>query len=139
MTMRNQDGTEVPAFSLTGTEDDLAYLLGDTYICTRVWEAWEVGTMTEEDFTPADTPDVRAELIAWRDAAVAAERARIRKRFEQECEGDLYAEVADLFDPDTRRVSMEEATRMVGELPDPIHHHDVFSRIEASAHREPTP
>jgi hypothetical protein len=77
MVMRNQDGTEIPVSEVTGTEDDLAYLLGGTYICTRVWEAWEAGTMTEEDFTPADTPDVRADLIAWRDAAVAAERQRL--------------------------------------------------------------
>jgi hypothetical protein len=77
MVMRNQDGTEIPVSEVTGTEDDLAYLLGDTYICTRVWDAWEAGTMTEEDFTPADTPDVRADLIAWRDAAVAAERQRL--------------------------------------------------------------
>ncbi len=26
--------------------------LGDSYDCTRVWEAWSVGTMSEEDFEP---------------------------------------------------------------------------------------
>lgn len=27
-------------------------ILQDFYCCTRVWEAWQVGTMTEEDFIP---------------------------------------------------------------------------------------
>lgn len=26
--------------------------LGDSYDCTRVWEAWIVGTMGEDDFEP---------------------------------------------------------------------------------------
>lgn len=26
--------------------------LGDTYDCTRVWSAWSVGTMDEDDFVP---------------------------------------------------------------------------------------
>ncbi len=26
--------------------------LGDTYDCTRVWEAWGVGTMDQDDFLP---------------------------------------------------------------------------------------
>jgi len=27
--------------------------LGDTYVCGRVWAAWNVGTMSKNDFTPA--------------------------------------------------------------------------------------
>lgn len=40
--------------------------LGDSYDCGRVWEAWEVGTMSEDDFTPiADRVDEIADgLIA---------------------------------------------------------------------------
>lgn len=34
--------------------DALAQALGDTYVCNRVWEAWHVGTMSEDDFEPAD-------------------------------------------------------------------------------------
>ncbi len=26
-------------------------ILGDSYYCSRVWEAWWVGTMTHEDFS----------------------------------------------------------------------------------------
>lgn len=32
--------------------DHLKAEFGDTYDCTRVWEAWSVGTMTDEDFEP---------------------------------------------------------------------------------------
>lgn len=30
-----------------------AYILRDLLYCIRVWEAWEVNTMTKEDFIPA--------------------------------------------------------------------------------------
>lgn len=33
--------------------DALAEVLGDVYVCSRVWEAWNVGTMTQDDFSPA--------------------------------------------------------------------------------------
>lgn len=35
----------------------LAEELGDTYHCSRTWEAWQYGTMTEEDFSPASEDD----------------------------------------------------------------------------------
>jgi hypothetical protein len=63
----------------TGSDAELDDLLGvrnGIYACTRAWEAWSIGTMTEDDFIPAAEADVRADLIAWRDAAVAAERER---------------------------------------------------------------
>lgn len=28
--------------------------LGDTYDCTRVWEAWSYGTMSDSDFIPVN-------------------------------------------------------------------------------------
>ena len=33
--------------------DALAGALTSTYVCGRVWDAWNVGTMTEDDFQPA--------------------------------------------------------------------------------------
>lgn len=33
--------------------DALAQALGDTYVCGRVWAAWQYGTMTADDFQPA--------------------------------------------------------------------------------------
>lgn len=47
--------------------------LTSTYHCVRVWEAWHVGTMTEDDFEPASESDM-AEDIA--DAILAAHPPR---------------------------------------------------------------
>jgi hypothetical protein len=66
----------MPAKTYTGTDTELDYILGDTYACTRVWEAWQVGTMTEDDFQAVTETEIAGDLIAWRDAAVAAERER---------------------------------------------------------------
>lgn len=54
-----------------GDDAELDSILTDVYACTRGWEAWEYGTMTEDDFTLATATDLREDLIAWRDAAVA--------------------------------------------------------------------
>ena len=43
--------------------------LTSTYHCTRVWEAWHVGTMTEDDFEPASESDMAEEIA---DAILAA-------------------------------------------------------------------
>jgi hypothetical protein len=58
-------------FNATGADGDLDRILGDVYTCTRAWEAWEIGTMTEDDFEEAAHAPVWDDLIAWRDAAVA--------------------------------------------------------------------
>ena len=31
--------------------------LQDVYCCCRAWEGWQVGTMTESDFAPANEDD----------------------------------------------------------------------------------
>ena len=36
--------------------------LGDIFACTRVWEAWQVGTMTEGDFTPAGETELADDI-----------------------------------------------------------------------------
>lgn len=33
------------------------HLTSDIYFCTRVWAAWQVGTMSEDDFTPVNEDD----------------------------------------------------------------------------------
>lgn len=40
-----------------------------TYHCTRVWSAWNVGTMSQDDFEPVDESDTPAEIA---DAIIAA-------------------------------------------------------------------
>jgi hypothetical protein len=57
---------------LTGSDEELAGILATTYACTRAWEAWGYGTMTEEDFIPAAESVYAGQLTEWRDAAVAA-------------------------------------------------------------------
>jgi hypothetical protein len=37
--------------------DALADSLGSVYVCDRVWSAWGVGTMTQDDFYPAAESD----------------------------------------------------------------------------------
>jgi len=47
-------------------------ILDGAYVCSRVWEAWWYGTMTESDFTAAgDDEDLCASLLEWRDDATA--------------------------------------------------------------------
>ena len=55
---------------MTTEHDELAELLaselpGDIYACNRVWEAWSHGTMSQDDFTPAnEESDLIAEIAA---------------------------------------------------------------------------
>ena len=42
--------------------DVIAQGLSGTWHCSRVWEAWHVGTMSQEDFSPADESDTPTEL-----------------------------------------------------------------------------
>jgi hypothetical protein len=52
--------------------DNLADILTGSYDCVRVWSAWHVGTMSQNDFWPiADDSDRLNELI---DAVVSAEQ-----------------------------------------------------------------
>ena len=41
----------------------LVHGLHDTYHCTRVWEAWNVGTMSRDDFEAVDQSDTPNELM----------------------------------------------------------------------------
>jgi hypothetical protein len=50
----------------------VAEALGGAYDCTRVWEAWQVGTMGPDDFVFVSTDDYRVAEIA--DAAIEAMR-----------------------------------------------------------------
>lgn len=33
------------------------FITPDMFFCTRTWEAWEVGTMTKDDFAPMEEDD----------------------------------------------------------------------------------
>ena len=47
--------------------------LNSTYVCGRVWSAWQVGTMTEDDFVPFS--DCEEAIDAVVDAAITAIRS----------------------------------------------------------------
>jgi hypothetical protein len=51
----------VPTFLRIKLRDAFAEVLGDAYDCTRVWSAWSVGTMTEDDFSPISESEDRLE------------------------------------------------------------------------------
>lgn len=45
--------TAQPSVPDQGIRDQVAEVLRGAYSCTRAWEAWSYGTMTEDDFAPA--------------------------------------------------------------------------------------
>ena len=53
------EGEPVTAERIADTVRDY---LGDIFACTRVWEAWQVGTMTQNDFTPADETELADDI-----------------------------------------------------------------------------
>lgn len=62
-----------PAVQASGEREALIDLISQalqgTYHCTRVWAAWNVGTMSQDDFEPVEESDTPAELA---DAILAA-------------------------------------------------------------------
>lgn len=73
--------------------DAIAEGLRDTWHCMRVWEAWNVGTMSQDDFEPVDESDTPTELadkvlelLATPQPPAIPERANMRCR---RC-GDSY-------------------------------------------------
>ncbi|MDT9105750.1 hypothetical protein RSW49_22635 [Escherichia coli] len=54
--------------------DAIAEALGDAYDCMRVWSAWGVGTMTQDDFQLVAEDDARVDEIA--SAAIGAMSAK---------------------------------------------------------------
>lgn len=57
-------------------KDIISEHLTAIYACTRVWEAWSVGTMSEDDFVPAGETEFSDELTAALLAALAKEPAQ---------------------------------------------------------------
>lgn len=57
-----------PAAQATLTTERIAEIVRDhldgIYCCTRVWEAWSVGTMSEDDFVPAAEIEMADEIAA---------------------------------------------------------------------------
>lgn len=50
--------------SMESIKDVISQHLTSLYVCKRVWEAWAVGTMGKEDFTPVEETEFSADLAA---------------------------------------------------------------------------
>ena len=59
----------------TALQERIAQALreGEALQCTRVWEAWQVGTMTDEDFADASDGPLPGEIVAAVLPIIAAE------------------------------------------------------------------
>lgn len=66
-------GSVSPPISRDALVDLIAAGLRGTYHCGRVWEAWSVGTMREDDFSPVDESDTPGEIADAVLAALAAQ------------------------------------------------------------------
>ena len=55
--------------------DAIAQGLHGTWHCTRVWEAWHVGTMSQDDFEPVDESETPTEIADAVLALLAAQPA----------------------------------------------------------------
>lgn len=61
----------------TAVRDAIAETLGDAMDCTRVWEAWQVGTMTQDDF--CQVADDEQRLMEITSAALAALLSQVKE------------------------------------------------------------
>lgn len=68
---------ELDEEAFVGVCDAVAEALGDAYDCTRVWHAWGVGTMSQDDFSSVAQDADRVAEIAH--AAVDAYRVAVAK------------------------------------------------------------
>lgn len=64
-----QPADGVPEATREAMRDAIAEALGDAYDCTRVWSAWSIGTMTQDDFQLVTDDEERLEEIV--DAALS--------------------------------------------------------------------
>lgn len=80
------------------------------YTCGRVWEAWQVGTMSEEDFAPAWEDDELINDIAT-EALKAADEASIVTTVE---ELDALPIGSVILDGDPAVLQMVEKSSLVG-------------------------
>jgi hypothetical protein len=73
--------------------EQVTQLLSDDYACTRVWEAWQYGTMTQDDFMPLTETERVDEIIAL----IESHTSKVCQQKERE------ARIDELQRVDTRR------------------------------------
>jgi hypothetical protein len=98
----DEDTTPTPSDSASvdtadALRDAVAEGLGGLYWCGRVWSAWGVGTMSQDDFTPADEDEdcINNVLDAVKpiiESLIAAHVAGVRKDADTAAAHDVFAE-----------------------------------------------
>jgi len=84
--MREQcEAGEPVALGRDGLTDLIAEHLSGTYHCTRVWSAWGVGTMSQDDFEDVGESDTPAEIADAIIARYAAPQASAEAADESRC------------------------------------------------------
>lgn len=68
-----QAGPALVPLTVEALTDKIAELLRGTYHCTRVWEAWSVGTMSQDDFEPVDESETPREIAETLHAMIGAQ------------------------------------------------------------------
>jgi hypothetical protein len=74
---------DIPDKPAPARSADLETLLRGYYWCGRDWQGWDVGTMTADDFTPAEECELVGDLIAWRDETARPDEAAELRAYRQ--------------------------------------------------------
>lgn len=118
-----QEAACFPALSLP-PEPDLdavvTEILDDLLYCSRVWEAWEVGTMTQDDFGfAAEDEDIRSDVRSTLINLLAPQQdaiRRLRHHLKTERSGNLGLVATLARRTDQRNELQIEVDRLRAEL-----------------------
>lgn len=83
---QRKDGTatDIPKRKDGKLRDIITNLLADDYACTRVWEAWYYGTMTQADFVLLSeterVDEIMSAVHAWHATELAGLREKMPKK-----------------------------------------------------------
>lgn len=120
--------------------DKIAECLHGTYHCTRVWEAWHVGTMSQDDFEPVDESETPREIAEEIVALLASTPAQPAQQEPSEAEmvcAEAYQVVGCLLS-DLGLFETEQARKILDNLSEArMVHQDVLPWQSAAAHQEP--
>lgn len=117
--------------------DKIAECLHGTYHCNRVWEAWHVGTMSQDDFEPVDeseTPREIAEEIVSMLASTPAPAQQEPSEAEMVC-AEAYQVVGCLLS-DLGLFETEAARKILDNLSEARRVHQDVLPWESAQHQE---
>jgi hypothetical protein len=131
----------------------IAPMLAGTYHCNRVWSAWHVGTMSEDDFAPveeSDTPHEIADAILAALPELLAAQPQDEHRGEDEAQESAYfarwanEPPVDEKQPASSKLAQDADTRVDGgalrmalNVLRRAGKHEVADTLESTAIRQP--